>query len=94
MIQEIGFHIDKLDSMKKYPKNIYYIGNTDLLQERTISIVGTRKPSGYTKQYSMLLHIMQQEVPIPLQLLGQVWIYAIHLSIKNLSKVLKQMVWY
>jgi len=52
MIQEINFHIDKLDSMKKYPKNIYYIGNTDLLQKRTISIVGTRKPNQYTKQYT------------------------------------------
>ncbi len=52
MIQEIKFHIDKLDFMKKYPKNIYYIGNIDLLRQRTISIVGTRKPNSYTKQYT------------------------------------------
>ena len=52
MIQEINFHIDKLNFMKKYPKNIYYIGNLELLKKRTISIVGTRKPNSYTKQYT------------------------------------------
>jgi len=52
MIQELDFHIKKLDDMKKYPKNIYYIGNTDLLQKRAVSIVGTRKPNNYTKQYT------------------------------------------
>ena len=52
MIKEVNFHIDKLDTMKKYPKNIYYLGNIDLLQKRTISIVGTRKPNNYTKQYT------------------------------------------
>jgi len=52
MIKEVNFHIDKLDTMKKYPKSIYYIGNLDLLNKRTISIVGTRKPNNYTKQYT------------------------------------------
>jgi len=52
MIQEVNFHITKLDDMKKYPKNIFYIGNIDLLKKRTISIVGTRKPNSYTKQYT------------------------------------------
>jgi DNA processing protein len=52
MIQEINFHINKLDSMKKYPKNLYYIGNTALLEKRTLSIVGSRKPNSYTKQYT------------------------------------------
>jgi len=52
MIKEINFHINHLDAMKKYPKNIFYIGNTDLLKKRKISIVGTRKPNSYTKQYT------------------------------------------
>lgn len=52
MIDEISFHIDKLDSMKKYPKHIYSIGNQELLQKRMVSIVGTRKPNSYTKQYT------------------------------------------
>jgi DNA processing protein len=52
MIREIDFHLKKLDSMKKYPKNLYSIGNLDLLDKRLISIVGTRKPTAYTKQYT------------------------------------------
>jgi len=52
MIQELTSHIDKLDAMKKYPKSIFYIGNLELLNKRTISIVGTRKPNSYTKQYT------------------------------------------
>jgi len=49
MIKKIDFHIPSLDSMKKYPKDIYYIGNTSLLQNKKIAIVGTRKPNSYTK---------------------------------------------
>lgn len=52
MIELINFHIKKLDTMKKYPKELYYKGNTALLQKRTLSIVGTRKPNAYTKQYT------------------------------------------
>jgi len=52
MISELNFHITQLESMKKYPKNIFYLGNTDLLQKRMVSIVGTRKPNAYTKQYT------------------------------------------
>lgn len=52
MISELNFHIDKLDSMKKYPKTIYSIGNEELLKKRLVSIVGTRKPNSYTKQYT------------------------------------------
>ena len=52
MIEEIDFHINNLDDMKKYPKNLSYIGNIELLQKRMVSIVGTRKPNNYTKQYT------------------------------------------
>jgi len=52
MIQELDFHINQLDTMKKYPKMLSYIGNTDLLSKRMVSIVGTRKPNAYTKQYT------------------------------------------
>jgi len=52
MINKIDFHINQLELMKKYPKDIFYIGNTALLQKRMISIVGTRKPNSYTKQYT------------------------------------------
>ena len=35
--------------MDKYPKELYYMGNLELLGKPKISIVGTRKPSQYTK---------------------------------------------
>jgi len=38
--------------MKRYPQNIYFIGNAELLNKRKISIVGTRKPSQYTKLFT------------------------------------------
>ncbi len=49
MIKNIEFHIDELDSMKKYPTDLNYIGNLDLLKKKKVSIVGTRRPSSYTK---------------------------------------------
>jgi DNA processing protein len=49
-IKEINFHIPELDSMKKYPKNLYYIGNTNLLKKIKISIVGSRSPNQYARQ--------------------------------------------
>lgn len=49
MIDTINFPIVQLKSMKKYPKEIYCIGNKKLLEKPMISIVGTRKPNSYTK---------------------------------------------
>jgi len=49
MINTINFKIDSLNGMKTYPKDIYFIGNTNLLKSKKISIVGTRKPISYTK---------------------------------------------
>ena len=36
--------------MKKEPKEIFFRGNTELLNRPKVSIVGTRKPNQYTKQ--------------------------------------------
>jgi len=52
MIKTIDFHIPELDAMKKYPKEIFYIGNTELLKRPKISIVGSRKPNQYARQLS------------------------------------------
>lgn len=49
MIQKIEFNIPELDSMKKTPTSLNYIGNLELLAKQKISIVGTRRPSSYTK---------------------------------------------
>jgi DNA processing protein len=55
MIQEINFHINQLEGMRKYPHTIYFMGNTQLLKKRIVSIVGTRKPNNYSKLYTSLL---------------------------------------
>ena len=49
MIQTLDFHIPALDSMKKYPKQLYYIGNTKLFQKTNVSIVGSRSPNQYAR---------------------------------------------
>jgi DNA processing protein len=52
MISKINFKIDELSSMKKYPSELFYIGNTDLLNKKKISIVGSRRPNSYTKEFT------------------------------------------
>ena len=52
MIKKVEQKIDELSSMKKYPTDLYYIGNTQLLEKRKISIIGTRRPSSYTKEFT------------------------------------------
>jgi len=49
VIKKYSKHINELDAMKKYPKELYVLGNTDLLSRPKISIVGTRRPSIYTQ---------------------------------------------
>ncbi len=55
MIATIDFHIDALDAMKKYPKEIYYIGDITLLQRKKIAIVGSRKPNQYARNFTQQL---------------------------------------
>ena len=50
MIQSIDFHITELDNMKKYPKDLFYIGDTKLLEKTKVSIVGSRSPNQYAQQ--------------------------------------------
>ncbi|MEA3353519.1 MAG: DNA-processing protein DprA [Campylobacterota bacterium] len=52
MINKIDFHIKELERMCKYPKELFYIGDTNLLKNKKISIVGSRRPSSYTKQFT------------------------------------------
>ena len=49
MIGKIDFHIEDLECMKKYPKDLFYMGSTELLKQKKVSIIGTRRPSSYTK---------------------------------------------
>ncbi|WP_457743436.1 DNA-processing protein DprA [Sulfurimonas sp.] len=55
MIKNIDSHIDELDLMKKYPKELYYKGNINLLAKIKISIVGSRKPNQYAREYTHIL---------------------------------------
>ena len=52
MIKELTLNIPELDNMKKYPKELFYIGNTQLLKKKKISIIGTRRPNSYTKEFT------------------------------------------
>lgn len=45
----LDLHIRELEGMKKYPKQLFYDGNLELLNKQKISIVGSRKPSKYSK---------------------------------------------
>ena len=49
MIRPYNKLIKSLDAMHKYPKELYVLGDTDLLSRPKISIVGTRRPSIYTQ---------------------------------------------
>jgi DNA processing protein len=55
MSQNIIETISELDVMKKYPKELFYKGNLDLLKRPKVSIVGTRRPSNYTRQFTYIL---------------------------------------
>ncbi len=45
----ITFTIPELSAMKRYPEQIYFQGNSELLKRPKISIVGTRRPNPYTR---------------------------------------------
>ena len=49
---EVDFHIAELDAMKKYPDLLHYKGSREILQRPKVSIVGTRRPSGYARHYT------------------------------------------
>ncbi len=50
MIKKVPDKIAELKSMKKYPGELFYKGNLELLKKQKISIVGTRRPNAYTKK--------------------------------------------
>lgn len=52
MSTKIDFSISELNSMKNYPENIYYKGDLNLLNRKKVSIVGSRKPNNYTKNFT------------------------------------------
>ena len=49
MSNTINQTIPSLNDMKKYPSKLFYRGDLALLQRPKVSIVGTRRPSAYTR---------------------------------------------
>jgi DNA processing protein len=47
--------IPALESMKTYPTTLFYRGDLRLLKRPKVSIVGTRRPSNYTRQFTYTL---------------------------------------
>jgi len=52
MNQTISHTIPALNSMKKYPNQLFYRGDPEILKRPKVSIVGSRKPSAYTRHYT------------------------------------------
>jgi DNA processing protein len=52
LIGELNERLTPLESMKSYPKKLYFIGDRELLKRPKISMVGTRRPVSYTKQFT------------------------------------------
>ncbi len=50
-----SYKIEELSFMKKYPKELFYIGDENLLKRYKVSIVGTRKPNQYTRNITAKL---------------------------------------
>lgn len=55
MSQILTQHIPSLECMKKYPSTLFYKGDLELLHRPKVSIVGTRRPSNYTRQLTWTL---------------------------------------
>ncbi len=55
MSNQLVEHIAALEQMKSYPKELFYKGNLSLLSRPKVSIVGTRRPSNYTREQTYRL---------------------------------------
>lgn len=55
MSQILTQYIPALEGMKKYPSTLFYKGHLDLLHRPKVSIVGTRRPSNYTRHFTYML---------------------------------------
>lgn len=49
MTQELTLHVDALEAMRRYPSPLFFRGNINLLHNKKISIVGSRKPNQYAR---------------------------------------------
>ena len=48
-------HVTALEGMKKYPQELFYAGNEALLKRVKVSIIGSRRPSKYSRMFTLTL---------------------------------------
>ena len=53
--KKVDFKIPQLQLMAKEPKELFYIGNSNMVNKPMVSIVGTRRPCNYTKDMTFKL---------------------------------------
>lgn len=51
-LNKADIHIKELDFMKRYPKELFCKGDIKLLDRKKVSIVGSRKPNQYARQFT------------------------------------------
>jgi DNA processing protein len=56
--------IVELESMKSYPKELFYSGNLELLKKKKISIIGSRKPLQYSRSLTHQLSLALSKVGV------------------------------
>ena len=54
-MQKVQELIPELSTMKKYPSELFFSGNLQLLKSRKISVVGSRKTLAYSKSLTHML---------------------------------------
>ena len=54
----------ELDSMKNYPQELNFCGNLNLLKRKKISIIGSRKPTKYSREMTQSLSLSLSKVGV------------------------------
>jgi len=55
MQKQVEKHILALEKMKKYPEQLFYVGNEELLYATKVSVIGSRKTSKYARELTRKL---------------------------------------
>jgi len=63
-MKKLAYHIQELESMKKYPSELYASGNEELLSRVKVSIIGSRKTSKYARELTHKLSFALSKVGV------------------------------
>jgi len=87
-MKKLNEKIIELESMKKYPKELFVSGNTELLNKLKISIIGSRKPTKYSQQMTRNLALAASKANMCVVSGGAMGIDAIaHLGAKSSNTI-------